>query len=113
MFEELPGITYKTTNNNVIPIVDSSRSMYQIPLYKDESFFSNIESYVNFIKGCERKVRENDRYRKYIYYLKNVVGLNHCQVLPDIEPESSKKRFKWNVPNILSPLTVAFLVKYL
>jgi hypothetical protein len=88
----LPDIEYNTSDDNkVIPIVDSLKSMYQIPLYKDVDYFSNIESYVNFIKGCERAVRGNDRYKKYIYYLKNVVGLKHCQVLPDIEPDDKGK----------------------
>lgn len=89
----LPDIEYKTEtiNRKIIPIVDSNRSMYQIPLYKDIEYFSNIESYVNFIKGCEKEVRTNDRYKKYIYYLKNVVGLNHCQVLPELEPDDRGK----------------------
>jgi hypothetical protein len=88
----LPDIEYTTSDDNkVIPIVDSLKSMYQIPLYKDVDYFSNIESYVNFIKGCERAVRGHDRYKKYIYYLKNVVGLKHCQVLPDIEPDDKGK----------------------
>lgn len=90
----LPDITYTSKNDErhkSNPIIDSTSSMYQIPLYKDIEYFSNIESYVNFIKGCERMVRTNDRYKKYIYYLKNVVGLNHCQVLPGIEPDENGK----------------------
>ena len=90
----LPEITYTTQNDGAYksnPIIDSANSMYQIPLYKDVEYFSNIESYVNFIKGCERVVRNNDRYKKYIYYLKNVVGLNHCQVLSGIEPDEGGK----------------------
>lgn len=88
----LPDIEYKTTSDKkMIPIVDSLRSMYQIPLYKDYEYFSNIESYVNFIKGCEKLVRTNDRYKKYIWYLKNVIGLSHCQVLPEIEPDVDGK----------------------
>ena len=90
----LPEITYTTQNDGTYksnPIIDSANSMYQIPLYKDVEYFSNIESYVNFIKGCERVVRNNDRYKKYIYYLKNVVGLNHCQVLSGIEPDEGGK----------------------
>ena len=92
MANALPGIEYivsETPQN--IPIVDSDASMYQIPLYKDLEYFSNIESYINFIKGCEKMVRTNDRYKKYIYYLKNVVGLDHCQVLSDITPDPDGK----------------------
>lgn len=87
----LPGITYNNDSNDKKPTIDSGNSMYQIPLYKDAEYFSNIESYVNFIKGCERQIRQNDRYKKYIYYLKNVVGLKHCQVLPEIEPDEQGK----------------------
>ncbi len=93
MPKNLPDIEYKTesSRNKVIPIVDSPNSMYQIPLYKSPEYFSNLESYVNFIKGCERQVRINDRYKKYIWYLKNVVGLDHCQVLPEVTPDDNGK----------------------
>jgi hypothetical protein len=89
----LPDIEYSSEKYGaqVIPYIEAKSSMYRIPLYKDEYYFSNVESYVNFMKGCERAVRQNDRYKKYIYYLKNVVGLNHCQVLPDIEPDEKGK----------------------
>lgn len=90
MPKTLPDIEYSIQSGELYkenPTVDSSNSGYMIPMYKDVDYFSNIESYNNFIKGCEKLVRNNDRYKKYIYYLKNVVGLNHCQVLPDIEPD--------------------------
>lgn len=90
MPKNLPDIEY-SVSDKYNPTVDSQRGMYQIPLYKGVEYFANIESYVNFIKGCERQVRINDRYKKYIYYLKNIVGLNHCQVLPDIEPDEKGK----------------------
>lgn len=94
MPKTLPDIIYGSSeekSNKVIPIIDSIQSMYQIPLYKDLEYFSNIESYVNFIKGCEKAVRSNDRYKKYIWYLKNIVGLDHCQVLSNIEPDADGK----------------------
>ena len=92
MEKTLPDITYTIDSmhkNN--PIIDSPNSLYQIPLYKDVEYFSNIESYVRFIKGCEKMVRTNDRYKKYIYYLKNVIGLDRCQVLSEIEPDEDGK----------------------
>lgn len=92
MPKALPDIQYSVSDSKkVIPIIDSVRSMYQIPLYKEFEYFSNIDSYVNFVKGCERQVRINDRYKKYIWYLKNVIGLNHCQVLSEIEPDDAGK----------------------
>ena len=90
MPKNLPDIEYITGEKHN-PIVDSPRGLYQIPLYKGVEYFANIDSYVNFIKGCEKQVRINDRYKKYIYYLKHVIGLNHCQVLPDIEPDEKGK----------------------
>ena len=52
--------------------------------YKDAEYFANLESYVAFIKSVEKVVRTNDRYKKYINYLKKDYGMNHCQVLPDV-----------------------------
>ena len=88
MAKELPNIEYTNLkSDNSVPVVDSITGLYHIPYYKDLEFFSNIESYVAFIKGCESLVRKNDRYKKYIYYLKNVLGLDYCQVLPKVETD--------------------------
>lgn len=93
MANKLPGIDYITDvqDNRVVPFVSSKYGMYEIPYYKGIEYFSNVESYVKFIKGCERMVRQNDRYKKYIHYLKKEIGLTHCQVLPDIEPDEDGK----------------------
>lgn len=92
MAKNLPDIIYlKSDDKRLDPIIDSNSSIYQIPLYKGFEYFASIDSYVNFIKGCERIVRISDRYKKYIHYLKNDVGLTHCQVLPEIEPDEKGK----------------------
>lgn len=82
MARNLPDILYKKEGNN--PIVDSINSMYQIPMYKNEQYFNNLESNAAFISACEKVVRTNDRYSKYINYLKKVIGLDHCQVMPGV-----------------------------
>ena len=87
MPESLPEIIYNELNG--IPVVDSNNSMYQVPFFKDDEYLDNIESRVNFIKGCEKMVRTNDRYNKYIDYLKNTIGLNHCQVLSNITDDDA------------------------
>ena len=87
MAKTLPDIIYNKSNN--IPIVDARTSVYQIPFYKDSDYLSNYESYVNFIKGCERLVRHNDRYNKNISYLKKEVKLNRCQVFKNITDEDA------------------------
>lgn len=82
MPKALPEIEYINENNS--PTLDSKNSFYKIPYYKDTEYFNNYESYVNFVKGCEKAVRNNDRYKKYIAYLKGEVKLNKCQVLKDV-----------------------------
>ncbi len=77
----LPAIDYDTENLRL----DSPNAGYMLPMYKTEEYFSNLDSYVSFIKACESVVRKNDRYSKYIAYLKTEVGLNHCQVLNGID----------------------------
>lgn len=83
MPKSLPDIIYN--KDKITPIVDARASFYQIPFFKDDEYFNSIDSYTAFIKGCERIVRQNDRYSKYISYLKKEVKLNKCQVLKDID----------------------------
>lgn len=85
MAKSLPDILY--IKDKMTPIIDSPQSVYQIPYFKDNDYFSNWESYNQFVKACEAKVRENDRYRKYIHFLKTEVRLNHCQVLRNLDDE--------------------------
>lgn len=87
MPKTLPDIIYD--KSNITPIIDAKTSFYKILMYKDVDYFSNYESYVNFIKGCEKAVRQNDRYRKYINYLKKEVKLNKCQVFKNITDEDA------------------------
>lgn len=87
MPRSLPDIIYD--KSNVTPIIDARTSFYKLPMYKESDYFSNYESYVNFIKGVERLVRNNDRYKKYISYLKKEVKLNKCQVLKNITDEDA------------------------
>jgi hypothetical protein len=87
MPKTLPDIIYN--KDNVTPIVDATTSFYKIPFIKSEEYFRNYDSYVSFLKGVERLVRTNDRYKKYISYLKKEVKLNRCQVLKNITDEDA------------------------
>lgn len=82
MPKQLPNIQYIHTHNN--NVIDSDSAVYQIPYYKPTEYFENLESYTKFIKGCEKLVRGNDRYKKYISFLKKEVKLNRCQVLKNV-----------------------------
>lgn len=75
----LPGIIYDS--NGKTEILDSPTSMFILPMDKDVEYFTNLESKNRFIRGCEKLIRQNDRYSKYIHEVKTKVGLNHCQVL--------------------------------
>lgn len=83
MPKTLPEIIYN--KDKITPIIDARSAHYHIPYFKGEDYFNSIDSYTSFIKGCEKAVRQNDRYNKYIAYLKTEVQLNHCQVLKDID----------------------------
>nr|DAR94465.1 MAG TPA: hypothetical protein [Caudoviricetes sp.] len=87
MPKNLPDIIYD--KNNITPIIDSTNSYYQIPMYKDIDYLSNYENYVSFVKGIEKMVRNDDRYKKYINYLKKKVKLDKCQVLKNVTDEDA------------------------
>ena len=58
-------------------------------MYKDIDYLSNYENYVAFVKGIEKMVRNDDRYKKYINYLKKKVKLDKCQVLKNVTDEDA------------------------
>jgi len=113
MARSLPDILYD--KSDLTPIVDASGSFYKILMYKDLEYFSNYESYVAFVKGIEYAVRHNDRYNKYISYLKKEVKLNHCQVLKDISDEDADIEMHhgpiFNLFDICSIVLEYFLLK--
>lgn len=82
MPKNLPDIIYR--KEKITPIVDAETSYYEIPFHKAEEYFSSLESYTAFVKACEKLVRNDDRYRKYINYLKKEVKLDRCQVLKNM-----------------------------
>lgn len=82
MGNTLPDIIYDNIEGS--STIDSPNSMYVIQMEKSEEFFSNTESRVKFLRDCERLIRQNIRYSKYIHKLKNEVKLDHCQVLSSL-----------------------------
>lgn len=87
MPKTLPEIIYDKSATT--PIVDATTSFYRMPFFKDEDYFSNYENYVSFIKGVEKMVRNNDRYKKYIAFLKKEIKLNRCQMLRNVTDEDA------------------------
>lgn len=51
-----------------------------ISLYKDVDFFRDDKEYTKFIKNCESRVRTSPDYKVFISWIKNILGVNFCQV---------------------------------
>lgn len=85
----LPDIIYKydSEGDRPSPVLDSENSYYEIPFDKSKEYFDNLQNWTNFVKGVERLVRADDRYSKYISYLKKECKLDHCQVLKNVDDE--------------------------
>ena len=91
----IPGIEVKTPIQN--PTIDSDESYYELPFYKKEDYFFDIENEVKFIEGVERNVRKSKYYKRYIAHIKKDLGLNFCQVKGNIsekEEDEGKTRSK-------------------
>ena len=86
MAKNLPNIEYETIKDGRTEnlLIDSQSSLFQIPFYKDEDYFSNIDSYTKFVKSVEKLVRTSDRYSKYKAYLMDEAKMDHCQVFRDV-----------------------------
>lgn len=82
-----PNIEFKKSTKN--PTIDSPTSVFELPFYKDNEYFSNFENFVSFVKAVEKMTRTSRYYSKYIAYLKKEVGLTYCQVLSNIDDESA------------------------
>lgn len=100
MAEDLFGIIHKKESRN--PIIDCEWAPYEIPFYKDEEYFSSLENYVYFVKQCEKMVRMNPLYKKYVGYIKFDVGLSKCQVLNHIEEDDDSDYLEMHHGPLLS-----------
>lgn len=87
--KEMPGIIFENTKS---PIVDSDNSNYYLEFDKSDDYFSYYDNEIAFYKGVEKMVRKH-KFIQSIYpkYLKEVVGLNTCQMMPGIEADDKNK----------------------
>ena len=83
----LPNIEYKKRSQN--PTVDSDSSYFELPFYKTEDYFYNWDNTSAFANAVERLVYRSNQYARYISFLKEQLGLNHCQVLSNINDEDA------------------------
>lgn len=74
--------------NNKDGSVTSELLPFEISYYKSKEFFTILDNYIGFIKGCESFIRKTRDYTNYIAMLKDM-GLTHCQVLGNIDSSFS------------------------
>ncbi len=78
----LPNITYLGDFNKEVCARDCSEEY--ITFNESKEFFEYGENTNAFVKDCERMCRKHEDYAHYINWVTDVVGLNFCQVNPQI-----------------------------
>lgn len=73
----LPGIVYEGGIEKTISSDDTSDV---IMMYKPRDYFNDSVAYTKFVKSVERVVRHSDDYKVFLNWVKNVLGINFCQV---------------------------------
>lgn len=76
----LPDIIYRNDKDSGL-VVDSINSFYEVPFTKSREYFDNLTNWTRFVKGAEWNVRNDERYSKYISFLKKECKMDHCQVI--------------------------------
>lgn len=87
----IPGIIFDKTETPH-PTVDSDNAHFYLEFDKSDDFFSYYDNEVAFYKGVEKLVRKHPFIKKtYPKYLKEIVGLNVCEIMPGIEADDKNK----------------------
>ena len=74
---DLPGIRYEGGGGKTISSDDTTEA---IMMYKPRDYFADQSAYTKYVKSCERVVRHSSDYRAFVNWIKNVLGVNFCQV---------------------------------
>ena len=106
----IPGIEFK---KDKFPIIDSNGASYELPFYKNSTYFANIDNFVSFIKGTEKLIRTSTFYSAYIKYLKKDIGLDRCQVLSNITDDDNVDIEMHHGPILTLFDYVAIIIDYL
>lgn len=77
----IPGIIYK---GDIVRSMETDDSLETITMFKDREYFEEIETYKNYVKKCEKAVRTSQDYSNFIKYIKEILGINFCQVSSQI-----------------------------
>lgn len=79
----LPQLEYKGQYSKRIGL--KGTNMYDISLYKSKEYFQYPDNFTAFIKGCEKLVRGHEDYSIFKDYVMNVIGIDFCQVTPNVK----------------------------
>lgn len=75
---KLPNIEYKGDISKFIQAKDNPYDC--ISFFKDRDYFSDEVPYNKFVKEVEKLVRTSKDYSAFVSYIKNILGINFCQV---------------------------------
>lgn len=76
-YNPMPGI--ETYQENANPIISSPNSEYAIQFYQTRDSLTDVDTYRQFLKNVESRVRKSETYKNYKSFLMGL-GLDHCQV---------------------------------
>lgn len=88
---EMLNIVSSVTKSGNIEIHMKESKYYYLPFDKSEVNFRDNKIRDRFVKSVEARVRNSPKYKQYIFYLKNTVGLDRCAVFGNIKSEEKKK----------------------
>lgn len=75
---DFSGIHYTGDISKFVESTDDPNDMISMNL--DNEYFIDDANYHNFVKDCERVIRTSDDYSVFVHFIKNVLGINFCQV---------------------------------
>lgn len=75
---KLPNIEYKGDITKYIQAEDNPFD--NISFFKDIEYFTDEVLYTKFVKEVEKLVRTSKEYSAFVSYIKNILGVNFCQV---------------------------------
>lgn len=78
----MPQLEYKGLFAKCVGI--KGTDAYDIAFNKPMEYFYSADNYTHFIKGCEKMVRSHEDYSRFKDYVMNVIGIDFCQVTPNV-----------------------------
>lgn len=78
---ELPGIKYE---GGIERLISTDDTQEVIVMYRPREYFADDQPYTKFVKKVEQMVRHSDDYKVFLAWVKNILGINFCQVSSQI-----------------------------